>query len=422
MQHSGWERKRMAKSAPALHDPLIKPEQEFLQDPYPILNQLREEAPVFHSEKGGYWLVSTYPEAHSILGDLHFEKGPPKWRQRNIFASIFKDGPMSQYGAKSMLNQNPPDHTRLRGLVNKAFTPSMINKMREHIEEIAKELLDKIEAKKEREFDLIGEFAYPLPAIVIAEMLGVPAADRDKFKGWSHAITAALDPAGPSIFDMAKVMHAYKELTAYLGPLIEERRQEKRQDLISALVEAEESGNHLSVGELLANIVLLLIAGHETTANLIGNGSYALLRNREAFEDLKGDLSLLPTAIQEFLRYDSPVQMVRRQADQEIELLGTKIAADETVIVLLGAANHDPQEFENPEKLDIRRSKNKHLSFGHGIHHCLGSSLAGMEGEIAIRQLLERMPNLKLSTKHKKEPQYKLPFSLRGVKDLYVEY
>ncbi|HEY9684508.1 MAG TPA: cytochrome P450 [Oculatellaceae cyanobacterium] len=412
----------MAKSASTLHDPLIKPEQDFLQNPYPTLNRLREEAPIFWSEKGEYWLVSTYPEAHSILGDMHFEKGPPKWRQKNIFAHIFKDGPLSQYGAKSMLNQNPPDHTRLRSLVNKAFTPSMINKMREHIEAIANELLDKVEAKKEKEMDLIGEFAYPLPAIVIAEMLGVPAADRDKFKGWSHAITAALDPAGPSVIDLAKVGHAYMELTGYLGPLIEARRHQKQQDLISALVEAEESGNHLSQTELLANIVLLLIAGHETTANLIGNGSYALLRNRDVFEDLKANMNLLPTAIQEFLRYDSPVQLVRRQADQEIELLGQKIAAEEQVVILLGGANRDPQEFENPEKLDIRRSKNKHLSFGHGIHHCLGSSLAAMEGEIAIRQLLERMPNLKLSTKSKKEPQYKLPFSLRGMKELQTQF
>ena len=410
----------MGHSASTLSDPLIKPTTEFFQDPYPILAKLRGEAPIFWSEKGEYWLVSNYADAHAILGDLHFEKGAPKWRQRNMLAKLLQGGPMSTYGAKSMLNQNPPDHTRLRSLVNKAFTPSMINKMREHIEEITIELLDAVQSKNE--MDLIDDFAYPLPAIVIAEMLGVPAADRDKFKHWSHEITAVLDPAGPSIVDLAKVMHAYQELNAYLIPLVEDRRRQRQPDLISALVDAEEEGNHLTQAELLANVVLLLIAGHETTANLIGNGSYALLRNPDQFNDLKNNLDILPTAIQEFLRYDSPVQMVRRQAAQELEIGGQKIEAEQSVVVLLGAANRDPSEFESPDQLNVRRSKNRHISFGHGIHHCLGSSLAALEGEIAIRHLLQRMPNLRLSSKVKKEPQYKHPFSLRGLKDLPVQF
>jgi cytochrome P450 len=407
----------MDHSASTISDPLYKPTHEFMQNPYPVLAELREHAPVFWSEKGQYWLVSKFADAHSILGDLHFEKGPPRWRQQNLLAKLLQGGPMASYGTTSMLNANPPDHTRLRSLVNKAFTPSMINRMREHIEALATELLDAVQSKNQ--MDVIGDFAYPLPAIVIAEMLGVPAADRDKFKVWSHAITAVLDPAGPKIIDLAKVMHAYKELNNYLIPLVEDRRKHRQNDLISALVDAEEGGTHLTQAELLSNTVLLLIAGHETTANLIGNGTYALLRNRDQLDMLSADLNLLPGAVQEFLRYDSPVQMVRRIADEDIELSGKKILSGQDVIVLLGAANHDSAVFDDAESLDIRRSKNRHISFGHGIHHCLGSSLAALEAEIAMRQLLKRMPNMKLSSQ---EPQFKQPFSLRGVKELHITF
>ncbi len=406
----------MANLPTTLSDPLIKPTHEFYQNPYPVFARLREEAPVFWSEKGQRWLISRYADAHSILGDLHFEKGIPKWRQNNILAKLFKDGPMAAFGTRSMLNQNPPDHTRLRSLVNKAFTPSMINKMREHIEDIANKLLDAVQNQKK--MDLIADFAYPLPAIVIAEMLGVPAEDRDKFKVWSHAITAALDPSGPNIIDMTRVVHAYQELNAYLVPLVAERRQNRQPDLISALVDAEEEGNHLTQAELLANTVLLLIAGHETTANLIGNGAFALLKNPDQLALLKENPDCLPTAIQEFLRYDSPVQLVRRSAGEDIVVGGQKIQADQDVFILIGAANRDPAEFEDPESLKITRSKNQHVSFGHGIHHCLGSSLAGLEGEIAMRNLLRRMPNLKLEN----DPQYKQPFSLRGLKELRVSF
>ena len=409
----------MGQSASTIGDPIFKPTHEFFQNPYPVLAELRKEAPVFWSEKGNYWLVSNYSDAHSILGDMHFEKGPPRWRQQNILGKILQGGPMAKYGTSSMLNLNPPDHTRLRSLVNKAFTPSMINQMREHIEAIATELLDAVQNKGE--MDVIEDFAYPLPAIVIAEMLGVPAGDRDKFKVWSHAMTAALDPAGPKLVDIAKIMHAYQQLNAYLIPLVQERRGKRQPDLISALVDAEEGGTHLTQAELISNTVLLLIAGHETTANLIGNGTYALLRNRPQLEALIADLNLLPGAVQEFLRFDSPVQLVRRIADSDMDLSGKKISAGQDVIVLLGAANHDPSEFSHPEQLDIKRSKNKHISFGHGIHHCLGSSLAGLEGEIAMRALLKRMPGIKLK-ENDPEPQVKHPFSLRGLKELHVTF
>lgn len=256
-----------------------------------------------------------------------------------------------------------------------------------------------------------------MPATVIAEMLGIPAKDRDRFKGWSHALVGVLEP-NPKVLNVAKTIHAYKELTDYLKPLVEERRKEKKDDLISALVGSEEEGNHLTESELLSNTVLLLIAGHETTTNLIGNSILALLRNPDQLDVLKQNPDRMPGAVLEFLRYDSPVQMVRRIADGELELGDLKILPEQNVVIALGAANRDPAMFADPDKLDVARANaGKHVAFGHGIHHCLGSSLAETEGQIAIGTVLRRMPNLKLKTD---KLEYKTPFSLRGVHSLPV--
>lgn len=403
----------MAKASSTLVDPFVSPTKEFYQDPYPIFAKLRSEAPVFWSEKGEYWLVTSYEFAREILGDLHFEKGARRFKALDMLAKFIPNKEMLCFRQQSMLNQNPPDHTRLRSLVNKAFTPSMIAKMRSHIESIANELIDKVESKKE--FDLVADFSFPLPATVIAEMLGVPAQDRDRFKGWSHALVGVLEP-NPRVLNVAKTIHAYKELTDYLKPLVEERRKEKREDLISALVESEEEGNRLTEAELLSNTVLLLIAGHETTTNLIGNGILALLRNPEQMDALKQNPDLMPGAVLEFLRYDSPVQMVRRIADCQLEIGGKEVLPEQNVIVALGAANRDPSMFAEPDKLDITRANaGKHLAFGHGIHHCLGSSLAETEAQIAIGTMLRRLPNFKLKTE---KLEHKEPFSLRGLKSL----
>lgn len=408
----------MSKSSASLTDPLLHSTQEFFNDPYPVFDQLRREAPVFWSEKGEYWLVSRYNDAHEILGDLHFEKGARRFKQMDAFAKLIPRANEMLGMRKNMLNANPPDHTRLRALVNKAFTPSMVSQMRSHIEDIANELIDDV--KDKGHMDLINDFSFPLPATVIAEMLGIPAKDRDRFKGWSHAITAMLDPnPNPNMINMAKTIVAVSELTDYLKPLVEERRNSRQKDLISALLGSEEDGQRLEQSELLSNIVLLLIAGHETTTNLIGNGTYALLRHPSQLAALKNNFELMPAAIQELLRYDSPVQIVRRIAAQDIEIGGQKIANGQTVLLLIGAANRDPDEFENADQLNITRSKNKHLAFGHGIHHCLGSSLAETEGQIAITQLLKRLPNMQLA---QRSVTYKHPFSLRGLTELKVTF
>jgi cytochrome P450 len=407
----------MSKSTSTIVDPLLSPTHDFYQNPYPVFKRLREEAPVLWSEKGGYWLVTRYADAHSIISDNHFEKGQPRWKSLDMFAKLFQGSELAQFRATSMLNQNPPDHTRTRSLVNKAFTPKMISQMRGHVTDIANQLLDDVQNKGK--MDLVADFAYPLPAIVIAEMLGVPAEDRNKFKDWSHDITAVLEPA-PNLFNIGTTMKGYNHLTGYLKPLIESRRKERKDDLISALVDAEEEGSKLTEHEVLSNVVLLFMAGHETTANLIGNGTLALLRNPAALNELKEKPELLPTAVDEFLRYDGPVQMVRRIAGEDWEIGGMQIKQGQSVFILPGAANRDSDEFgADSEELNIHRTPNRHIAFGHGIHHCLGAALARLEGEIALGLLLKRMPNLKLATQN---PEYKQPFTLRGVKELHLTF
>lgn len=407
----------MKKPTFSIADPLLHPSKEFLANPYATFAKMREEAPVLWSDKGKYWLVSRYDDVNAVLRDLHYEKGFNRWKTFDPILKLFPHlAEQLNFRGKSMLNQNPPDHTRLRSLVNKAFTPAMVNDMRQHIQEIADGLLDAVADKGQ--MDLIADFAFVLPVTVIAEMLGIPPADRDKFKDWSHGLTEALEPSAAA----PKLLHAAqcnKELTAYLKPLVEERRKTPKDDLISALVQAEEEGSKLSELELMANLVLLLVAGHETTVNLIGNSMLALMRHQDQFDMLKAQPDLMDSAVDEFLRFDSPVQMIRRNAGSALELGGQQIAEDDTVILLPGSANHDPAQFESPETLDITRKNNKYLSFGSGIHHCLGSSLAKAEGKIALTTLMQRFPSIKLRSN---DLEYRLPFALRGVKALPVTF
>jgi len=253
---------------------------------------------------------------------------------------------------------------------------------------------------------------------VIAEMLGVPPEDRDKIKAFSKPLTDGLEPG----FDIARITRSNKavqDFEDYLRPLVEERRKNGKNDLISALVSAEEQGDKLSMDELLGNCVLMLVAGHETTVNLIGNAVLALLKNPDQMQLLRTQPELCVTAVNEFLRYESPVQSVRRMAAQDLELHGQKIAKGDTLLLLLGSANRDPEHYTNADQLDITRADNKHLAFGTGIHHCLGSSLAEVEGQIAVGTLLKRFPNLKMKSTN---VEFKFPFALRGPKELLVTF
>jgi cytochrome P450 len=382
---------------------------EFRRNPYPTYDLLRSHAPIFYWDTWGITFLSRHDDCTELLRDnrlgrANYGEPPPGqaalWQMTNDW----------------MLLQNPPDHTRLRGLVHKAFTPRMVEQLRGKIQEITNHLLDRVQHQGEME--LIADLAYPLPVTVIAEMLGVPEDDRDTFHQWSDALGRSLDLTDdPAVYERAS--GAAAEFTDYLRELANRRRREPTDDLLSALVTVEEQGEHLTENELYATSALLLVAGHETTINLIGNGALALLRNPAQLRLLQERPALSKTAVEELLRYDSPVQMTARMALEDVEYKSMTLHRGQEVAFLLGAANHDPAVFEKPQVLDITRQRNPHLSFGGGIHYCLGAPLARLEGQIAFETLLRRMPDLQLATEI---PAYRDNYVLRGLEVLHVTF
>lgn len=405
----------MSNPTTTLVDPLNPLTTEFLQDPYPTFKRLQQEAPVFWSEKSKYWIVSRYADVHGILRDLSYEKQLQRWNQINPLVKMLPPvHSLQKSRATWMLNMNPPDHTRMRGLVNKAFTPAMVNSLRPRIEENVNHYIDQVASMKE--FDLVPEFSFPIPVTVIAQMLGVPHEDRDKFHHWSTILTDTLEPQ-MDLGKLSKAATATDELIEYFRGVANERRREPKNDLISALVAAEEEGQKLTEEELLNNCILILVAGHETTVNLIGNAVRTLLQHPDQLKMLQENPNLIQGAISEVLRFESPVQTTRRLASEDIEVGGETIKAGDMVVLLMGAANRDPEQFPDPDRFDITRDAKKHLAYGHGIHHCLGSSLANTEGQIAVSALFKRMPNLRLRDQH---IEIRHPFALRGPKALWL--
>jgi cytochrome P450 len=319
--------------------------------------------------------------------------------------------------SRNMLDMDPPDHQRLRSLVSKAFTPRLIERLRPRVQAIADGLLDAVQDRGE--MDLIDDYAFPLPITVIAELLGVPAEDRDSFREWSDA--AVSGNTTQEHLDKVLIPHM-QAFTDYLHALFEEKRKNPKDDLVSALLRAEEAGDKLSEDELLGMVFLLLVAGHETTVNLIGNGVLALLQHPDQLQKLKDDPSLIKPAVEELLRYDGPVETsTERFAREDVRIGETVIPRGEMVLVVLAAADHDPERFADPDELDITRVDNRHLAFGKGIHHCLGAPLARMEGQIAISTLLARMPDLRL----KGSPEslsWRPGLTLRGLRGLPLEF
>ncbi len=381
------------------HDhPLLR---QFREDPYPLYRYLLGAAPVQWNDVLGAWTVARYADVVTVLTDARFSA------ERGF------EGSSEQYVAKSMLVSDPPDHTRLRSLVQKAFTPRMVEQLRPRIEAIVEGLLEAIVARGGT-FDLIDELAYPLPVQVIAELLGVPAEDRAKFHEWSAALAAGLNPL-VSEANMERAMRGRDQLHAYFRSIIAERRREPRADLISSLVAVEEQGERLNERELVVMCNLLLIAGHETTVNLIGNGVLALVGNPQQLERLRAAApESLGTAVEELLRFDSPVQLTGRIARERVSLGGQDIAPGDWVLPLLGAANHDPAQFSDPDRLDLARNPNPHVAFGRGIHFCLGAPLARLEGQIAIGALAARLPKLELAG----TPERRDQITLRGLSHL----
>ncbi|MFJ2043298.1 MULTISPECIES: cytochrome P450 [unclassified Paenibacillus] len=380
---------------------------EFTQNPYPVYEKLRQNDPIYrilfpHGDFG--WIISRYEDAVEVLKDNRFSKdvvkryGPD---QQNIFVH-------------NMLFSDPPDHRRLRGLVQKAFTPRLIEGMRSHIQDIADDLLDNLNSQDK--MNLIDEFAFPLPIIVISEILGVPLEDQDKFRLWSNSIIDATSAEHSEVFEK----HA-QEFIDYLNNWFAKVREQPGDDLISQLVVAEESGEQLTEKELLGVVALLIIAGHETTVNLIGNGVLALLEHPEQRDLLIKQPELIHNAVEEMLRYNGPVEFsTSRWASEDIEFHGHHIAEGEIVIVALDSANRDEAKFKDADVFDITREKSAHLAFGKGIHLCLGAPLARLEGEIAINTLLRRFPDMQLQT-DVNELEWRPGMIVRGVKEIPVQ-
>jgi pimeloyl-[acyl-carrier protein] synthase len=392
---------------------------EFRADPYPLYRQLRSADPVHWSAFLGFWVLTRYADCVAVLRDAaRFSADPRNWAGfADVVQALGGPGPLLHMQTKWMLLLDPPDHTRLRTLVNKAFTPRVVEGLRPRIQEIVDSLLDDVQGVSG--MDVITDLAYPLPVIVIAELLGVPTEDRDKFKDWSRDLARTLDPIiTPEIVEAGNT--ATLAFIEYFRALVAKRRKEPREDLISGLIAAEEQGDRLSEEELLATCVLLFGAGHETTMNLIGNGMAALLRHPDQLTQLKQDPGLIQSAVEEFLRYDGPVQMTARTVLQDVEIGGKIIPKGQQAITVLGAANHDPAQFADPDRLDITRKDSRHLlTFSHGIHYCLGAPLARVEAQIAINTLLHRMPGLRLQSE---ELAWRETVTLHGLKALPVVF
>ena len=386
-------------------------------DPYAVYRELREAAPVYWSEIMQVWVLTRYDDVLNLLRDQS-RFSSDRQRATNRFVQQMEEfrqasGPVGR--TPTMLSLDPPAHTRMRNLVNKAFTPRVVERIRPHIHEIADELINAL--PEPGRIDVVTDLAIPLPVIVIAEVLGVPREDRTRFKAWSSDIAGTL--AGPfqpqDVLDRAQ--KSSLELADYFREQIDLRRRDPREDLLSALVQAEEQGDLLSEDELLATCVLLLVAGNETTTNLIGNGMLALLQNPEQRRALQSDASLIPAAVEEMLRYDGPAQMTSRIATEDMELRGQRVEKGQVLLAILGAANHDPEQFPDADSFDVRRQNNRHLAFGYGIHYCIGAPLALAEAQVAFETLLRRFPEPEPAFE---EPHWGASFILRGLKSLPI--
>jgi cytochrome P450 len=397
---------------PVRAEPLFNPmSPDVIRDPYPYFHRLREMDPV-HRSPLGLTVASRHADIAFILRDKRFGKDFAG-RMTRRFGDKVMEEPVYRSMRHWMLQQDPPDHTRLRGLVVKAFTSRRVEAMRPRIQEIVDETLDRV--IPQGRMDLIADFAFRLPVTVICEMLGIPEEHHEMFFSGARSSGRLLDPVPLTRAELDEANGADIALAEYFRGLFELRRRNPGEDLTTQLVLAEEEGHKLSNEELTANIILLFGAGHETTVNLIGNGLLALHRNPSELRLLQSNPAL-PTAIDELLRYDSSVQVTGRTALEAVDVGGVEIAKGESVLCLLGAANRDPEAYADPDKLDISRQNVRPMSFGGGIHYCLGAQLARIEAEIAIATLLRRIPDLKLDNPD--NPDWRMTFVLRGLNKL----
>jgi cytochrome P450 len=402
---------------------------EVRADPYALFRELRRHDPVHWSPALGAWVLTRYDDVKGAVNDPRFSAD----RISPFRDSLAGDARERIAGLLAVLGDwmvfnDPPRHTRLRALVGKVFTPRVGERLRPFVEQVVDDLIGRIEAAAggngndgggEGRLDLIREFGYPLPVMVIARLLGVPAADQERFKFWSDELATFVGSARDTPDKRDRAEAAIGEMADYFRAQIARRRADPRDDILSALVAAEESGDFLSEAELIGTCTLLLFAGHETTTNLIGNGMLALLRHPEQMRLLAARPELAESAVEELLRYDGPTPAMARAAREDVALAGGTIRAGDRVFAMLGGANRDPARFDEPEELNLARPDNRHLAFGYGIHFCLGAPLARLEARVAFGALLERLPGLALAGP---EPEWIDSVALRGVKSLELVY
>jgi hypothetical protein len=389
----------------------------FVTDPYPLYRWLRQHQPVRKDPLAPVWVLTRHDDVMEMLRSPRFRKDPfaPQRLPRLVRKQLGVPGEetRSQPETVSMLFLDPPAHTRIRGIFSRAFTPASLAELRPGVERMARKCVDRVAAGP---MDVIADLAFPLPALVIVEMLGFPAEDFPRIKQWSDDLAAALS-LNPSPQQQKRSNQAWNEIREYFERVVARMGRTPGNSMLSRLLEAENEPDGLNRDEVFTNCVLLLSAGHETTTNLIGNGMLALLRNRDQWELLIRQPELIESAVEELLRYDSPVQWTSRLAGEPIEINGQTIPPGEIVLGCLGAANRDPARFSDPDRLDIRRSDNRHLAFGSGIHYCLGAALARMEAQIAIGELARRFPRMRLA---KTKLRWMKGLTFRGVKSLPV--
>jgi cytochrome P450 len=372
---------------------LLKP--EVLANPYPLYRHMREADPVHWDPFLHAWVVTRYADAVIVFQRFSAARTPTP--DQLALLGLEALAPLAQVMVKQMLFLDPPAHGRIRGLASAAFTPRRVEALRRHIQEITERLLDETQARSDRRMDVIADLAYPLPAIVTAEMLGVPPADRDRLKAWSEDFAQVLGNFQHSPETAPHIVQSLNEMSAYFAEALADHRLHPRDDLIGALAAAEIDGDRFTDEEIIANCIVIMVGGQETTTNLIGNGVLTLLRHPDQLALLAADRSLVPSAVEELLRYESPSQHTARLAPEDTELGGKAIAKRQAVIASMGAANRDPERFPDPDRLDLAREENRHLAFAWSHHFCFGAALARIEGQSAFDALLRRMPGLRLT-------------------------
>jgi cytochrome P450 len=389
---------------------------EVLANPYPLYRRLREEDPVRWDPFLHAWVVTRYNDVVHVLHHFSANRTPAPEQLSAMGLSALN--PIAKVMVRQMLFLDPPDHTRLRALASAAFTPRRVERLRSHIQEIMDGLLDRVISAGR--MDVIADFASPAPAIVTAEMFGIPVSDHGQLKDWSADFAEMLGNFQHNPDRFPRVLRSLDNMCSYFRAAMQQQRNEPRDGLIQAMMAAEVDGNRLTEEEIVANLIVTMVGGQETTTNLIGNGLLTLLRNPAEMERLRADPTLIPSAVEELLRYESPSQHTARLAPDDVELGGKQIRKRQAVIAVMGAGNRDPERFPDPDRLDLARKDNRHLAFGWAAHFCFGAALARLEGQIAFSTILRRLPELKLDESVPLVWRHNL--GLRGLTALHVRF